>query len=705
MNHNEGSATHWNDLLRPGDTCWRVENAKRASVIVETADYFAALREVCSEARRSILILGWDFDRRERIGRGSGDPTFEDFLCGLLDNQQKLHVHLLSWDYAFIYAAEREWFQEQHLRHRTHDRLHVCFDSAHPTGASQHQKIVVVDDSIAFCGGIDLSRWRWDTAAHAAQDERRTDPDGKRYPPFHDAMILVEGAAASALGELVRDRWDRAGETTDFPDVTGGQISPWPPSVPVNWTDCAIGIARTFPGYEEYQPVREVEHLYIEAIRKARDYIYMENQYFTSHAIASELAQRLRDKHGPDIVLVLPRHTGGWLEQVTMDAIRVRRLRQLIEADHDGRLGIFYPHQEGLPENECISVHAKLMLADDRFLRIGSANTSNRSMRLDSECDLALVEIEGNEVVALLHRLLAEHLNCSAEDISQVLAARDSLIGAIEHLRREEGRSLRLLSLSDRNSPVDISAEEDVIDPEEPIDAKFLVQRAVSPKQSTAGHRRLYIFVGFVLLLLLAGASWRWTPLGDWLTAERMASVLALFGSAWTRFAAATLIIVAATLLMVPLTPLVVASAILLGPWLGFASSMTGALLSGTAGFLGGERLGGTLLEHYSESRVHQLSKRLSDRGILAIAILRMIPVAPYTVVNIVAGASHLRLGRFLLGTTIGIVPGIAALTWFSDSLYGAITDPSPRSLGVFAGATVFIVLGVWILQRLLKSS
>jgi uncharacterized membrane protein YdjX (TVP38/TMEM64 family) len=82
-----------------------------------------------------------------------------------------------------------------------------------------------------------------------------------------------------------------------------------------------------------------------------------------------------------------------------------------------------------------------------------------------------------------------------------------------------------------------------------------------------------------------------------------------------------------------------------------------------------------------------------------------MIPVAPYTVVNLVAGASHLRLGRFLLGTAIGLVPGLAALTWFSDSLYRAITDPGPETLGVLAGATVFIVLASWALRRLLKSS
>ncbi|MEJ2402332.1 MAG: phospholipase D-like domain-containing protein, partial [Xanthomonadales bacterium] len=511
------AASDWQNILRPGETCWRVETARRASVIVETADYFTALREACAEARRSILILGWDFDRRERVGRAADDPDFETFLCSLLESRDDLHVHLLSWDYAFVYAAEREWFQELHLRHRTHERLHVRFDSAHPVGASQHQKIVVIDDSLAFCGGIDLSRWRWDTMEHAAQDERRTDPDGKPYPPFHDAMMLVEGDAARALGELARARWARAGEPIDVPRVERDDPPAWPESVGIGWTDCEIGIARTFPPCEDDDAVCEVERLYRASIRAAQRYIYIENQYFTARAVADALAERLQEDEGPDIVLVLPRHTGGWLEQVTMDAIRTRRIQRLIDADHGGRLRVLYPYQEGLGDDECISVHAKLMLADDCFVRVGSANTSNRSMGLDSECDLALIDREETGATGVLHRLLAEHLDCGPDDVEAVRQASGSLVAAVDRLRRDEGRSLRLLDVAGDDAVIDIDGEEDMIDPEEPIDAGFLVRRAVPAGHDSTGRRRLYLFVGFVGFLLVLAASWRWTPLGDWL--------------------------------------------------------------------------------------------------------------------------------------------------------------------------------------------
>ena len=687
-------------MLRPGDTCWRAETASRIAVLVEASSYFAALRQVCSEARRSILILGWDFDRRERLGRDADDPTIEEFLCGLLEENPHLHIHLLSWDYALVYAAEREWFQELHLRHRTHARLHVCFDSAHPAGGSQHQKLVVVDDRLAFCGGIDLSRWRWDTSEHASDEPRRTDPDGDRYPPFHDLMMLVAGPAAAALGELARERWARSGATAEIKSVELTDGGGWPDSIESLWTDCEIGIARTFPAYESQQEIREVEKLYIETIRAAQDYIYIENQYFTSSTIADALARRLEESGGPDIVLVLPAHTGGWLEQVTMDEIRTSRIRQLREADSHGRLRICYPHQPGLSEDECISVHA-----NDRFVRIGSANASNRSMGLDSECDLALVDEEQDGAARLLHRLLAEHLDCDGADVLQAREARGSLTAAIDQLSSDQGRSLRKLDPASESPAVDLAGEEDIIDPEEPIDSGFLVSRAVPPERGEHGHRRLYLFLAFIGAMLLVAVGWRWTPLGEWLTAERMASAMAMFESPWVRLLTAALVIAVATMLMVPLTPLVVASALLLGPWLGFASSMAGALLSAAGGFVAGERMGGQLLARYSESGIHRLSKRLSDRGILAVAVLRMVPVAPYTVVNIVAGASHLQLARYMLGTAIGMVPGIGALSWFSGSLYEAVTEPSAQSIGVLLGATAFIGLGVWLLRRMLKSS
>ena len=141
--------------------------------------------------------------------------------------------------------------------------------------------MVVVDDRIAFVGGIDLSRWRWDTPEHKADDPRRTDPDGKSYPPFHDIMMLVEGAVAARLGELARERWRRARGWKIKPP-TDLQHSPWPNGVSGELEGVDIAIARTEPAYHGRDAVNEVERLYIDAIAAALETIYIENQYFTA---------------------------------------------------------------------------------------------------------------------------------------------------------------------------------------------------------------------------------------------------------------------------------------------------------------------------------------------------------------------------------------------------------------------------------------
>ena len=108
-------------------------------------------------------------------------------------------------------------------------QIRFCLDDDLPFGASQHQKIVVVDDALAFSGGLDLTTRRWDTRAHRLDDPRRVDLAGVPYAPFHDVQAMVDGKAAAALAELARVRWTH-GACERAPPVrpTG---DPWPKSV------------------------------------------------------------------------------------------------------------------------------------------------------------------------------------------------------------------------------------------------------------------------------------------------------------------------------------------------------------------------------------------------------------------------------------------------------------------------------------------
>ena len=122
-------------------------------------------------------------------------------------------MHLLAWDFAVLYALEREPFPSLKLGWNTPSRIRFRLDNALPVGASHHQKIIVVDDAVAFSGGLDLTIRRWDTCQHDIDNPHRCDPAGQPYRPFHDVQMVVDGAAARALADIAHERWDaRTGE-------------------------------------------------------------------------------------------------------------------------------------------------------------------------------------------------------------------------------------------------------------------------------------------------------------------------------------------------------------------------------------------------------------------------------------------------------------------------------------------------------------
>jgi phospholipase D1/2 len=170
-------------LLQPGRNCWRIEKSSRLAFLIDGAAYFSAVRAAIARARRSVFILGWDIDSRVRLvpgGANDGLPEeLGDFLNEVVKRQRDLQMYVLTWDFAMVFALDREWLPIYKLDWRTHRRLHFQLDDKHPLGASHHQKIVVVDDAVAFVGGLDLTHHRWDTPEHACRNPGRCDPDGK----------------------------------------------------------------------------------------------------------------------------------------------------------------------------------------------------------------------------------------------------------------------------------------------------------------------------------------------------------------------------------------------------------------------------------------------------------------------------------------------------------------------------------------------
>jgi phosphatidylserine/phosphatidylglycerophosphate/cardiolipin synthase-like enzyme len=196
----------------------------------------------------------------------------------------------------------------------------------------------------------------------------------------------MDGEAARALGDLARERWFRATWERTIPDAV--ETDPWPDGVEPDLLDTPLGIARTEPKWGTRAEVRENERLYLAAIREARSLIYLENQYFTSPVIARALAERLAEPEGPEVILVSTGRSPSWFDGITMDTARAEVLFRLEAADAHDRFFAFAPRSTG---GERIIVHAKVAIFDDRMLRIGSTNLNNRSMGLDTECDVAML--------------------------------------------------------------------------------------------------------------------------------------------------------------------------------------------------------------------------------------------------------------------------------------------------------------------------
>jgi len=181
--------------LSPGRNCWRVERAERFRCVQDGAEFFRLVREAILAARRSVFILGWDVAADVDLLPGESGAAEPTRLAPLLDfvvrRRRELHCYVLAWDYSAVYVLERDPFSRWKLGWRTHRRVHFRFDPVHPFGASHHQKVVVVDDRLAFSGGLDLTVHRWDTPEHAIGNELRKTPMGKFYEPFHDVQAML----------------------------------------------------------------------------------------------------------------------------------------------------------------------------------------------------------------------------------------------------------------------------------------------------------------------------------------------------------------------------------------------------------------------------------------------------------------------------------------------------------------------------------
>jgi phosphatidylserine/phosphatidylglycerophosphate/cardiolipin synthase-like enzyme len=422
-------------------------------------------------AKKYVFLIAWAIDpsfRLRRAGKGGpgGSPSSSSIVGALRGAMTRgVVVRVLEWRNLLSIPSRQTNFSLEILRAEgisTRITLDVPV---------LHQKLVAVDGAVAFCGGMDptdLGGDRWDTREHLDDDHRRSKPSFDAGP-WHDVQARLEGDAVVECQRNFVERWDEGlarNQNDELPPLYGS-----PPrqagslSVQVIRTipsrDAGIGPSPLVegPGIEPtdrkrhaHEALRQVEEYstlesYGRAIVNARRFIYIENQYFTCKFLVDLITARLRAAPELSLVVLVPRQSE--LAVAEQDALR-KRMRagffravaaeqndaakvvgELRAAARPDQVFIAYPTNK---TGTNVYVHAKVMIVDDQYATIGSANFTYRSMfRTDQELGVAWIDPKGTSVRAFRRQLWREHLDLD----DKALADKEKSTASMARLWRE----------------------------------------------------------------------------------------------------------------------------------------------------------------------------------------------------------------------------------------------------------------------------
>lgn len=443
-------------------TAWRIHERARTALLIDGRDYYRAFFAAATAAKKSILLMGWQFDSDVQLLRGDDLPPgvapHEVELLALLDRlcreRPSLEIRVLAWDHSVFFALERELLQKMYFDAITCERFEFRWDGTVPLGGSHHQKVAIIDGRVAFVGSQDICQARWDDSSHRADNEHRT-ARGAAHQPYHEVQVALTGAAARSMLDLFVWRWFGAtGERLDPKAlvVEGAEAAPLTVPVTLPMPPATIGLARTIPEVIGRVPVQEVCELFVRALREASQLVYIESQYVTSRAVRDALLERMRDASRPklEIVILLPYKPERFKEEVTIGVPQALFLQAMDRAarDHGHALGVYNVCSGERPNGAPVYVyiHSKLLIVDDRYFLVGSANLTNRSMTIDSEIVVAYEAARRdralrNAIRRARLRLMLEHAGPGAS--VRALVRPEGLVGRLDALASEDESRLR----------------------------------------------------------------------------------------------------------------------------------------------------------------------------------------------------------------------------------------------------------------------
>jgi phospholipase D1/2 len=268
-------------------------------------------------------------------------------------------------------------------------------------------------------------------------------------------------------------------------------------------------------------------------------------------------------------------------------------------------------------------------------------------------------------------RLIAEHLGVAPSIFQERLKETSSLHEAIAALQRE-GRTLRELDET-KEWPEALVSIASVADPEEPIALDFLSTDRVSASNREKGKPAWGRLAFFAVLIGAMAALWRYTPLAELAGAENVIGWAKAIGATWWAPILVMVSYTPACFVMFPRPLITLASVIAFGPWLGFLYSLIGIVAAAVVTFFAGRRMRRDTVRRLAGPKIERMVDVLRRHGLLAMSLLRLVPIAPFFVVGIVAGAVRLKLWHLAAGTAIGMLPGTLAATIFGDQLEHAL--------------------------------
>ena len=564
---------------------------------------------------------------------------------------------------------------------KKYPNLHYCIDGMLPLGACHHQKLAVIDDEIAYSGGMDIALGRWDFRSHHPVREERHDPGGFMNPehhthfgPYHDLMMITAGPVAHKIASWVRHRWKLACKCEAIPQriiETNELPQSWPSADGVDFENVTCAIARTIPPLRGDGAIEEIDKLYLDEIAKAEEFVYIENQFLTYEPVAQALNKRLRECPKLRVLAISCDRPQGNMERKSMWSPRVK-FREIIEAGGVAdRVELCHPAARENGVEKPVRIHSKLIIVDDKFLHIGSANLNRRSMGMDTEFDVVIAgddEKSRRKIAAVRTDLIREHSGREAAEIDRLVATGAPIAAFVEEvptsrehfviLNDEEYRDERFGSLARW-----------LADPRRP----FIPADLTMPVSKIWYKRRLsqpVVIGGLLLLLLVAlGVAWKMSPLADFVDAENLKAFFAKIEESPFAYPLAVGIFIMGGLVFFPLSILIVATAFAFGPIQGLVLSLIGSLLSAMVGYGIGHKLGFQHVRKVGGSKIEKINEKIKSGGVAAVAVIRTLPIAPFSLVNLALGLSAISFWPYMIGTLIGLIPGVIAISVLGGSV------------------------------------